>query len=568
MNSQANQVSLHIPEPDDQIIDLSDQKDLQILVSQAEYLDLKWRVNVFKSLHERAVLREKKLKEQLKEKEAENRALKARLYGKSSEKKTTKKNESQPKAKSPKRPRGQQPGSKGHGRTKRPDLPEKREEINFSEVPRCSECSKAYSPDESEEAEITEVEVKAYKRKIIRQRMKKECSCKGVPNTVTVPMPAKLIKKSPYGVSIWESILLNKFQHCQPTNRLLNDFKELGLPISPGSITGGLRILKELFEPVYNALYHHQITEETLFHNDETRWKVFEHVDGKAGNLWWLWVSRSPSVVYFQIAQSRGASVPVTQFEPMTDRNTKVILVCDRYSAYKSMAKQLPFIILAFCWAHVRRDFLDAEKKHPELEEWVIIWVEKIGELYHINNQRCLEFDETLPIQWQSAPFKELHAQLVEKMEAMALERDEFLKTHNPDDLDLDLDLLTKSKFKILTSLYNHWEGLSVFVEHPQAPMDNNKGEQSIRNPVTGRKNYYGSGSQWSSELAAFMFSIFQTLILWELNSRHWLRDYLTACAENNGQAPEDLSPFLPWEMDETRRTFLTKPPPNPDDTS
>jgi len=105
-----------------------------------------------------------------------------------------------------------------------------------------------------------------------------------------------------------------------------------------------------------------------------------------------------------------------------------------------------------------------------------------------------------------------------------------------------------------------HWEGLSVFVEHPEVPMDNNKGERSIRNPVTGRKNFYGSGSLWSSQLAAIMFSIFQSMGLWNLNCKHWLRSYLTACAKNHGKAPENLSAFLPWEMDEDRRLQLSKP--------
>jgi hypothetical protein len=70
------------------------------------------------------------------------------------------------------------------------------------------------------------------------------------------------------------------------------------------------------------------------------------------------------------------------------------------------------------------------------------------------------------------------------------------------------------------------------FVDHPEVPMDNNKGEQSTRTPVTGRKNFYGTGSLWSSHLAAIMFSIFQTMVLCGLNNQHWLRSYLTACAE------------------------------------
>jgi len=73
-------------------------------------------------------------------------------------------------------------------------------------------------------------------------------------------------------------------------------------------------------------------------------------------------------------------------------------------------------------------------------------------------------------------------------MAVMAEERDAFIETHNPD--DPDSDLLSNVKYKTLTSLKTHWEGLNVFVDHPEVPMDNNNGESSIRNPVTGRKNF------------------------------------------------------------------------------
>ena len=47
--------------------------------------------------------------------------------------------------------------------------------------------------------------------------------------------------------------------------------------------------------------------------------------------------------------------------------------------------------------------------------------------------------------------------------------------------------------------------------------MDNNTAERMLRNPVVGRKNYYGSGSVWSAHLAARMFSVLQTILLWGL---------------------------------------------------
>ena len=76
---------------------------------------------------------------------------------------------------------------------------------------------------------------------------------------------------------------------------------------------------------------------------------------------------------------------------------------------------------------------------------------------------------------------------------------------------------------KVLSSLQNHWDGLTVFGARPEVAMDKNTAERILRHPVVGRKNYYGSGSVWSAHCAARMFSVLQTLLLWGLNPHHWL---------------------------------------------
>ena len=204
----------------------------------------------------------------------------------------------------------------------------------------------------------------------------------------------------------------------------------------------------------------------------------------------------------------------------------------------------------------MRRDFLDAEKKHKDLSDWVDKWIKKIAKIYNINDKRCEFFDENLSLDKQSSSFKKHHEQLLEEMDRMVQEIDEFLRVRDKK----TLIGLEKVKYKILESLKKHWKGLNVFVENPQVPMDNNTGERAIRNPVTGRKNFYGSGSVWSSEMAAIMFSIFETLNLWDINLRHWLRDYLKTCSENGAAPPKDLTPFLPWKMSKERLALLSKP--------
>jgi len=211
-------------------------------------------------------------------------------------------------------------------------------------------------------------------------------------------------------------------------------------------------------------------------------------------------------------------------------------------------------ILLAFCWAHVRRDFLDNAKAWPALATWMHAWVDAIGELYHLNAQRLEVWDDALPLAEQSPTFQGRHQALVERLTTMVTKRDLYLADAG----------LHRAQKKVLNSLKHHWPGLTVFVDHPQTPMDNNPAENSLRKPATGRKNYYGSGAIWSANLAATLFSILQTVMLWGLNPRHWLQAFLTACAENGGQPPKDLAPFLPWTMDEARRTALKQPLPCP----
>ena len=108
-----------------------------------------------------------------------------------------------------------------------------------------------------------------------------------------------------------------------------------------------------------------------------------------------------------------------------------------------------------------------------------------------------------------------------------------------------------------------HWDGLTVFVDAPWVPMDNNTAERDLRGPVVGRKNFYGSGARWSGQLAATMYSVLATLGLWQINARTWLGAYLQACADNGNRAPTDLAPFLAWAMDEARLAAMRAVPAN-----
>ena len=531
-----------------------------ITIPYMDYVALKSDASYWKAQHARVIVREEELKEQLKHKEAIIRDLNQRLYGKHSEKSRSKAevnpNDKENKSKQPK---GQQKGTPGHGRTQRQNLPVTLEIIPLIETA-CGLCGLEYSLLSSyEESDIIEVAVAAHVRRIKRQKCAKNCTCVPGSKIITAPVIPKLIPGSPYGNSIWAEILLSKFIHAQPVNRTLNDFSSLGLDISSGTIAGGLQKITPLFEPIYKAFHQQQMT-ENKFHNDETRWEVYEQVEGKTGHRWYLWVMRSVSVVFYRLDPTRSADVPIEHFSDLILK--LVIVICDRYSAYKKLARLNLAIILAFCWVHVRRDFLNLARSYPDLKNWGLDWVDEISKLYHLNNQRVEIWDPKLLLTWQSPLFKERHDALGIALNEMKSRCDALIVADDvAKEAKQKTGLLATIQRKLLVSLSKHWKGLTVFYDHPQVAMDNNSAEQSIRNPVLGRNNYYGSGSIWAASLAAMQFSIFQTMLLWGVNPRTWIHLYLEACAKNKGVAPEDLSEFLPWKMSEARLLQLTKPP-------
>jgi len=228
------------------------------------------------------------------------------------------------------------------------------------------------------------------------------------------------------------------------------------------------------------------------------------------------------------------------------------ILLVDRYAGYKAMDLVKDGTLrLAFCWAHVRRDFVGVGKSWPQLAAWALEWLLEIRALYHLNRQR-------LACRQDAAAFAAADRRLRDAVDAMAAKRDEQLGRKD----------LHPACRKTLQSLSEHWQGLTLFVAHPDVPMDNNHTERTQRGPVVGRKNYYGSGALWSGKLAAMLFSLFATLKLHGINPRQWLTAYLEACAAAGGKAPKNAGDFLPWNMSgEVKKAmcapFLTTPEVN-----
>jgi transposase len=245
----------------------------------AELREARWR-----GLHaqhlEQLRLREAALRAQLVQEQANNRELRRQLFGRHTEKSHLV-SKVAPASQQHKRPRGQQPGARGHGRTRLTQLPVREESIEL-EAAVCPQCGLALQVfPGTDDCEVVEFEVRAWRRVIHRRRYRPVCQCGCLPSIVTAPAPPRLIPKGKLGVSVWVHLLLGKFLHGQPMHRLLQGWEDQGLHLSPGTVTDGLHKLAALFEPLQHAL-HEQLRGQSHWHADETRWQVFAEQAGKA----------------------------------------------------------------------------------------------------------------------------------------------------------------------------------------------------------------------------------------------------------------------------------------------
>jgi transposase len=519
-----------------------------------ENAELRQQAGYWKSRHADALERLAKLEAEAEQLRGENRKLQDRLFGRKTEKtRGDRSNQLLPEGdgKTPgRKPRGQRKGRPAPPRRNHSHLPVIEE---FRDVPEdqriCPDCGLPYTLCGSEDSEQIEIEVRAHRRRIRRRRYRRSCRCPagGAPQTVTAPAAPKLIPNGLLGTSVWVEILLAKFFSHQPIERLLTQWQLLGLNVAAGTVNGGLQRLEPMFAPLYEDLRAHN-AQSPLSQADETRWMVFIDHEGKTGHRWWLWVFLGTDTVVFVLDPRRSHEVPEGHFSA----DAKLILVVDRYSAYKAMSQvQCGNILLAFCWAHVRRDFVEVGKGWAELKPWALAWLERIRELYRYQRERLKHASGSLQ-------FRAADAALRQAVSAMKAEAERELAEAN----------LREPCRKVLKSLQGHWTGLTRFVDDLRIPMDNNGSEREARGPAVGRKNYYGSGALWSGRLTAMLFSLFATLRKQGLNARKWLTWYLESCAEAGGQAPANISRILPWNLSPEKRRELAITPPKPPNTS
>ena len=381
---------------------------------------------------------------------------------------------------------------RGHGPKSQPNLPVEEVKHTLEEKDRsCAICGEVLDEmgdqaEESEEITIVGVEYKILKHR----RQKYRCRCNE--QVMTAPGPAKLIPGGRYSVDFAVHVAEQKYLDHLPLERQVKAMGRAGLDTDSQTIWDQINVLARHLEPTYRALCR-QVLEADVVYADETFWRNHENSNT---SKWWTWCAVSDDIATYRILKSRSqkaAKKVLAGFEGTA--------MTDGYAAYQALQRSTPNLKLAHCWAHVRRKFLEAADFSPELSEHA---VGLIGELFKIEKEvprsgpGASDEEKTRILELRSRLRREKSRPIIDELLEWAVRHDGAV--------------LPKSKMgRAISYMLKLWKGLTLFLEDPRIPLDNNAAERALRGVVVGRKNHYGSKSKRGTEVAALFYTLFET---------------------------------------------------------
>ncbi len=251
---------------------------------------------------------------------------------------------------------------------------------------------------------------------------------------------------------------------------------------------------------------------------DETWWRLMDKKrNGGTNKKWWAWVLCADQAVYFELRPQRSSDVVV---ELLLEYGGK--LMVDGHGAYMKGQKRGAKYTLVFCWAHVRRKFLVAEKSYPR-EAGAIM--DLIDELFRVDREAARSVRRDLPSGRAARAPPDNAEPLVERRRRLREDRSVWVIKALAC-WATEMKVLPQSSIgRAVRYMVDHWKGLIRFLDDPLVPLSNNASERAVRGPVVGRKNFGGCKSERGMEVTALLYSLVESAKLCEVDPREYLRE-------------------------------------------
>ena len=290
--------------------------------------------------------------------------------------------------------------------------------------------------------------------------------------------------------------------------------------------------LADFLSPVLEAIKL-EILNALILHADETPHRMLESIK----KAWYLWGFSSEHAALFQVESSRSGDVAAD----FLIESSCEVLVSDVYSAYAKATRLAnehrqehgqPAIINAYCNAHSRRKFRELGEEHSEF------FVERYQEVYALEAE-VKNLPEAEKIERRQAMEPHFH-QMKQRSEQLVAEYSS-----------------KSSESKAAAYFLNNFEGFTACLYDPRIKLDNNSQEALLRNPVIGRKTWYGNHSIQGAKTTAALFSIIETCKMNKVNPREYFPKIVKTIHEGKKIfTPNEYRQKLELES-------KVKPPPN-----
>jgi len=363
-------------------------------------------------------------------------------------------------------------------------------------------------------------------RTVVTRRPKLACrACPGI--VLQAPAPNRLVEGGMPTEATVAHILVSRYADHLPLYRQAQILARQGIEISRAVLADWLGTATREIAPVVQRLHEIQQASPRLF-ADETTMPVLDPGRGqvKKGYAWAIarddrpWGGADPPAVVFHYAPGRGAKHPKALLA-----DYQGILQCDGYTAYKTLAAASEGITLAFCWSHVRREFVELAKGQtaPIATETL----QRIAALYTVEAEirgKSPEIRKAVR-QAKSKP-------LVEALFAWLEEQLARLPGGSP-------------TAKAIRYSLNHREGLCRFLDDGRIELDTNVVERAIRPVCLSRKNsLFASGDDGGARWCAAA-SLVETCKLNGVDPQRYFTDLLTRLV--NGWPQTRIDELMPW---------------------
>lgn len=356
------------------------------------------------------------------------------------------------------------------------------------------------------------------KRRTVRRKFVHRTQVDTAP--IIAPLPECLQERGLASPGLLAHILVSKYCDHLPLYRLEQIFQRRhGINLPRQTLVRWVDLAADWLKPIYEQIQT-GVLAGGYVQIDETPIDYLEpgHGQTKQGYLWTG--SRPGGDVFYYWHTSRAAAC----LDAILPVDFKGTVQCDGYGAYRSFANgRNGTIVLAGCWAHVRRGFYEAREQSPKISGW---FLRQIQNLYR--TESALR-DKKAGRALRAAVRVHQSRPIVERI-GRALTRLKTVRRFLPKSL----------MGEAIDYALGQWSTLRVFLEDGRIEIDNNLVENAIRPTALGKKNWLFMGQADAGQRGAIIYTIVESCRRRGQDPYAYLRDVLTRLPRmTNHQIPE-----------------------------